>query len=120
MKLPTSSNLKVLNVEGCERLTLGDLRELQEAFSGRVEIRHDARAKDDSVWGYRRYIEFLGTDPSLPERLGEGVEKEMEGKEKEGSGSGGGTGSCPRPTPRGALPPRLIGDDAKGRGVIGR
>jgi hypothetical protein len=70
LKLPSSANLKVLNVEGCERLTLGDLKDLQSVCE-RVEIRHNAREENDSVWGYRRYIEFLGTDPSLPERLGE-------------------------------------------------
>lgn len=129
MKLPTSSNLKVLNVEGCERLTLGDLTELQEAFSGRVEIRHDARAEDDSVWGYRRYIEFLSTDPTLPERLGEEVEKEKKRKAEGGLGSSGSgsasasggrdTESCPQPKPRGVLPPpppRLMDGDAKGKG----
>lgn len=97
MKLPTSGNLKVLNVEGCERLTLGDLRELQEAFQGRIEIRHDAHARpgDDSVWGYRRYIEFLSTDPSLPERLGEEKLKAMESSS---------SSSCPPPLPSTPLP----------------
>ena len=133
MKLPTSSNLRILNVEGCERLSLGDLTELQEAFSGRVEIRHDARAEDDSVWGYRKYIEFLSTDPTLPERLCDEVEK-GKGKENEGhgsaswsgsgSGSGGDTKVCPRPTPRGPPhlppPPRSTGGSTNGRGALGR
>jgi hypothetical protein len=110
MKLPTSSNLKVLNVEGCERLTLGDLRELQEAWSGRVEIRHDARAEDDSVWGYRRYIEFLSTDPSLPERLGEtegmkkAMAKEAEAKKARNSNSSSPSNLKPLP-PR---PPQVV------------
>jgi hypothetical protein len=71
-----SARLKVLDVTGCERLSLGDLKELQESAGGRVEVRHDAReAGGDSVWGYRRYIEYLGTDPSLEERLREEKEK---------------------------------------------
>ncbi|KAI5776368.1 hypothetical protein EDC01DRAFT_636854 [Geopyxis carbonaria] len=70
LRLPSSANLKVLNVEGCERLTLGDLKELQEAFSERLEIKHNAReVVEDNIWGYRRYIDFLGEEPNLPERL---------------------------------------------------
>lgn len=79
LRLPTSQNLQEINVEGCERLTLGDLCGLQEFCEQRkVKVVHDAREAGDSVWGYRRYIEYLGEGPSLPERLGE-----------EGKGEGG-------------------------------
>ena len=53
----------------------------------KLKVVHDAREAGDSVWGYRRYIEYLGEGPSLPERLGdeEGVEgKAGECKEREG------------------------------------
>jgi len=97
LKLPTSSNLKTLNVEGCERLTLADLRELQAVCEGRVAIVHDAKEDDDSIGEYRRYIEFLSTDPSLPQRLGERpneeIKKELAAMGKAGSSSGGGVGS---------------------------
>lgn len=69
MKLPGSAALRALNVHGCERLSLGDLEELKEAWGGRVLVGHDARDGADTVWAYRRYIEFLSGAPSLPERL---------------------------------------------------
>jgi hypothetical protein len=90
VKLPASGKLGTLRVEGCERLVLGEVRELQERLKmeGRgLEIVTDAKEEGAGVWAYRRYIEFLGTDPSLGERLGgEEGEKAAEGKEGESSG----------------------------------
>jgi hypothetical protein len=69
LRLPAATNLRMLDVEGCERLTLGDLKGLASAYP-RVEVRHDAREVADTVWGYRRYIEFLAQQTqSIPEKL---------------------------------------------------
>lgn len=90
VRLPASGKLRMLRVEGCERLVLGEVRELQERLEmeGReLEIVTDAKEDEAGVETYRRYIEFLGTDPSLGERLGgEEGEKVAEGKEGESSG----------------------------------
>ena len=77
--------LRALDVHGCERLSLGDLRALQAAWAG-VVLGHDARDAADSVWGYRRYIEFLAGAPTLPERLAGEASGSTGAPEKEAAG----------------------------------
>ncbi|TGZ82548.1 hypothetical protein EX30DRAFT_339833 [Ascodesmis nigricans] len=71
LRLPASQNLKELNIEGCARLTQREIQGLVEASEGRgIVVAHDAKQLPaDDIWGYRRYIEFLGEEPSLQERL---------------------------------------------------
>jgi len=109
--------LRMLDVEGCERLTLGDLKGLASAYP-RVEVRHDAREVADSVWGYRRYIEFLAQQTQgVPEKLedvnddvatAKEVEKklmEMWAMEKGKSAGSGSNVRGPGPPPPPPTPP---------------
>lgn len=118
LKLPSAQALRALHVEACERLALPELAELQAACAGRVEITHDAKEEDDTVWTYRRYIEFLSTDPGLPQRLGsqpgaDDIKKELAALGKPvcpgGGGGGGGSSSSSGGTssasPPASLPP---------------
>jgi hypothetical protein len=63
--LRPNSKIKSIDISGCERLTLGDLQSLQKV-KPEVKMVHTAVLVDESIWGYRRYIEYLSTlQPAL-------------------------------------------------------
>lgn len=57
--------LEVVDVSGCERLTLKEVRSLEERWK-MVKLSHSAVLVEDSVWGYRKYVEYLTTLQPLP------------------------------------------------------
>ena len=54
------NRVEKIDVRGCDRLTLGDLRCLQK-IKPDLEMVHTALLEEESVWGYRKYIEHLGS-----------------------------------------------------------
>jgi len=54
------NRVEKIDVRGCDRLTLGDLRCLQKIKPG-LEMVHTALLEEESIWGYRKYIEYLGS-----------------------------------------------------------
>lgn len=56
-----------VDVSGCERLTLAEVRGVEKRW-GCVKVVHTAVLVEDSIWGYRKYVEYLTTLP------GEGVQ----------------------------------------------
>lgn len=55
-----------VDVTGCERLTLKEVRGIEERWK-RVKVSHNAVLVEDSVWGYRKYVEYLTTLQPPPE-----------------------------------------------------
>ncbi|RPB03636.1 hypothetical protein L873DRAFT_1786656 [Choiromyces venosus 120613-1] len=68
------NRVEKIDVRGCERLTLGDLRCLQKIKPG-LEIVHTALLEEESIWGYRKYIEYLGSLAPPPPLVGVAVQE---------------------------------------------
>jgi len=66
------NRIEKIDVRGCDRLTLGDLRCLQK-IKPDLEIVHTALLEEESVWGYRKYIEYMGS-LALPPPVGVAVQ----------------------------------------------
>lgn len=83
-----------LNVEGCEKLSPCEIREFAEFVGERkVAVRHDAKEPSEEILGYKRYIEFLGHEPTLQERLAAEEKAKGEWAEKDGKEGGEEAGS---------------------------
>lgn len=67
------NRVEKIDVRGCDRLTLGDLRCLQK-IKPDLEMVHTALLEEESVWGYRKYIEHLGS-LAPPPPVGVGVQE---------------------------------------------
>ncbi|PWW71724.1 hypothetical protein C7212DRAFT_348796 [Tuber magnatum] len=63
------NRVEKIDVRGCDRLTLGDLRCLQK-IKPELEMVHTALLEEESVWGYRKYIEYLGNSAPPPPPVG--------------------------------------------------
>lgn len=62
--LKPNNIIETIDVSGCERLTLGDLRSLQK-LKPSLKILHTARLEEENIWGYRKYIEYLSSLPPV-------------------------------------------------------
>ncbi|CUS08424.1 unnamed protein product [Tuber aestivum] len=63
------NRIEKIDVRGCDRLTLGDLRCLQK-IKPELEMVHTALLEEESVWGYRKYLEYMGSLAPPPPLVG--------------------------------------------------
>lgn len=68
------NRIEKIDVRGCDRLTLGDLRCLQK-IKPDLEMVHTALLEEESVWGYRKYIEYMGSLALPPPPVGVAVQE---------------------------------------------